>query len=151
MLYCVWITLNSFFYLSSEDIYLNFGVSLLISFTTASQLFCWEFSDVPSLYYFYQFINNFLSFFWRYICFFRYFFIMLIVTVSELFCCKFFENCNFISNFITNQITSCFCRFWNYSFGRSYMCICCRFLALSRSFWLYLPLVFAYIFTHIFS
>ena len=50
MLY--WIPLNSFFCISSEDIYLYFGVSLSISVITVSELFCWEFSDIPSLYYF---------------------------------------------------------------------------------------------------
>ena len=41
-----------FFCISSEDIYLYFGVSLSISVITVSELFCWEFSDIPSLYYF---------------------------------------------------------------------------------------------------
>ena len=33
----------------------------------------------------------------------------------------------YISNFITNQITSCFCCFLNRSFWKSFKCICYRF------------------------
>ena len=37
---------------------------------------------------------------------------------------------NYISNFITNQITSCFCCFLNDSFWRSFKCIYCRLFSM---------------------
>ena len=58
----------------------------------------------------------------------------------------FLKLCNFISNFITNQITSCFCDFLNSSFWSSFKCIVAHCLAWSRNFWLHLPHKFLLIF-----
>ena len=71
-----------------------------------------------------------------------YFHIFIIIT--WFFCRLFIWNtCYFISNFVTNQITSCFCCFLNCSFWSSFYCIYCRFfLTLSRSFWPYFLLKF---------
>ena len=60
------------------------------------------------------------------------------------------DHCNIVSNFINNQITNCFCYFFNSSFWRSFECICCRLFSMAKSFWLYLPLMFLLIFLPIF-
>ena len=71
------------------------------------------------------------------------------VTVSQFFCCGFCSKPrNFIINFITNQITSCFCCFLNCSFRSSFRCISCRLFSMIKKFLtrgiagLYLPLTF---------
>ena len=95
----------------------------------------------------YFFIINFLSFFWRYISFFRCFFIMLIYNCSWIILLlTFWKFYNFISNFITNQITSCSCCFWNDFFEEVLIASVADCLAWSKSFWrianipgLYLP------------
>ena len=75
------------------------------------------------------------------------------VTVSELFCREFFwDFCNFISDFINNQITSCFCCFLNHSFWSSFECICCRLLSMIKRFCsVFTTKIFTYIFTDIFT
>ena len=85
-------------------------------------------------------MNNLLSFFSREIYFFWYFFIKSCIFYFTFNCFwtilwSFRNFCDFISNFITNQSTSCFCSFFNCFFEA----VC---LAWSRSFWLYLPLTF---------
>ena len=153
MLYCLWIPLNSFFRLSSEDAYLYFGVSLSISFITVSELFCLEFSDVPSLYYFnrsssrisclssgdaYVFIGVSLSCsLWLFLNYLVVNFLKLVILLAILLPIK---SLVVSAVFGITLLEEVICA-----------CICCRFLALSRSFWQYLPLAFAYIFRHIFS
>ena len=66
--------------------------------------------------------SNFLSFFWRYISFFKYLFIMLIYNCYYVV--NFLRSCNFINNLIINQITCCFCCFLNSLLWRSFKCIC---------------------------
>ena len=60
------------------------------------------------------------------------------------------DYCNFISNFITNQITSCFCCFLNYIFWSSLKCNCCRLISMIKKF-LDIPLQFFLIFLLTFS
>ena len=73
------------------------------------------------------------------------------VTTSELFCGKFFWDLrNFISNFMTNQTTSCFCCFSNYFLWTSFKCLFADCLAWSRSFWLDYTEVFICIFANVF-
>ena len=109
-------------------------------------IFCLKFSwlvwcIVEQVYYFlmlyyyihFKIINNFLSFFWRYISFFRYFFIVLICNcLWVILFWIFWKFCDFIRNFISNQITSCICYFLNYSFWISFKCICCRLFSMIR-------------------
>ena len=70
-----------------------------------------------------------------------YFHIFFCFIISMQFFGRFFRStCYFISNFITNQITSCFWCFLNCSFRCCFFASVVYFLALSRSFWLYLLL-----------
>ena len=108
------------------------------------------FFDIPLLYYY----NNFRSAIIfclppgdMYLSFLS----CLFATASELFCCEFFETfVIFFSNFITNQITSYFCCFLNYSFWTSLSTSAADCLVWSRSFWLYLPSKFLLTFLPIF-
>ena len=116
------------------------------------------FFDIQLLYYYKwcYIISNFLPLFWRYISFFWYFFIILIFDCLWIILLQIFLNFrDFISNFITNQITKCYCCFLNYSFEEVVSTSAADCLALSRSFWritntpgLYLPLtnIFTYTF-----
>ena len=73
-----------------------------------------------------QIINNFLRSFWRYInlSLSRYFFIILICNfLWTILWWPSWNFCSSISNFITNETTSCFCCFLNYYFWRSFKCI----------------------------
>ena len=72
-----------------------------------------------------------------------------LLTVSELFSGD-WGFCNFISNFITYQITSCFCSFINYFFEAILSASVADCLAWSRRFWLYIPLTFWLMFLLIF-
>ena len=86
-----------------------------------------------------QFINDFLSFSWRYISFFKYFVIMLIclfVTVSELFCCGFFET-PVILLAILSTVNAVF---WITLFEEVLSTFVADLLAWSRNFWRYLQL-----------
>ena len=74
-----------------------------------------------------------------------YLFLQLAISVSVLLSllgCFFWKTCYFISNFITNQITSFFCCFLNSSFWCSFYSICCRFFSTLKKFWPYLLLKF---------
>ena len=74
-----------------------------------------------------------MHFFWRCISFFRYLF--TIYNCFWIILLWIFWNLhNFISNCITNQITSCFSCFLNYSFWRSFKWICCRFFSMIKKF-----------------
>ena len=94
-----------------------------------------------------------MSFFWRYIPFFRYFLIMLICNCFWIILLWTFWNpCNFtvvrltypVSNFMTNQITSCSCCFLNRSFWRSFKRIWCRmFSRIKKFFTLFTTQVFS--------
>ena len=76
-----------------------------------------------------------MSFFWRYIFFFRYFIIMHICNCLWFILLWIFWNfCNSIRSFITNQFTSCFCCFLKNSFWRSFKCICCRLFSMIEMF-----------------
>ena len=84
--------LSIFFCFFSGDIYLSLGISLSFSFATVSELFCCEFFDIPSLYYF-NLSSSIIScpspgdtYFSAGISL-----VCSFVTVSELFCCEFFE------------------------------------------------------------
>ena len=88
-----------------------------------------------------------MSFFWRYVSFFRYSFIMLIYKcLWEILLWFFWEFCNSISNFVTNQTTSGFCCFFNYLLLELLEVVLSAhvadFLTWSRSFCLCLPLKF---------
>ena len=66
-------------------------------------------------------------------------------SVSSLLCdsfvnCFFLKHLLFYKHFITNQITSCFSCFLNCSFLSIFIASALDFLALLRSFWLYLLL-----------
>ena len=56
------------------------------------------------------------------------------IAVSKMFCGEFLETCNLITNFITNQITSCFCYFLNCSFRSSFKCFCGGLLRMMKTF-----------------
>ena len=93
-------------------------------------------------------INNFL-FFWGYIYCFWYF--------CFTFDCLWFilgwtswDCCNFIRNFGTSQVTSCFCCFLNCFSKEGLSTFVADFLAWSRSFSLYLLLKFLLTFLPIF-
>ena len=95
-------------------------------------------------------INKFLSFFWRYMSFFRYFFPMLIYNWFWIVLLWiFWIVCNFFNNFMTNQITSCFCCFRIPLFEAVLKAFAVDYLTWSKDFWLYLLLnFFTYIFTN---
>ena len=155
------------------------SIFLSCSFVTVSDLFCYEFYDtfvlllpIKSLvtsvvvHYYINLRSSIIScLFFEIISFFRYFFITLI--------CKFpwsflsWTSSNFynstvvrlsyrVSNFITNQITSCLCCFLNYPFWSSFQCICWRLFIMIKTFLavfatqLYNLLVFLPIFLPIF-
>ena len=107
------------------------------------------FFDIPLLYYYirYQIINNFLSFFWRYMSFFRCFSIFFISNCKSYFLWISWNFCNFICNCITNKITSCFYCFLNYSFWSSFKCICYILFSMIKIF---LALFTTHIFTYTF-
>ena len=79
-------------------------------------------------------------FFLRYISFFRYFYIKFCIFCFTFNCFWTImwwssrDICNFISNFITSQITSCSCCFLNCSFWSSFTCICSRFFGMIKKF-----------------
>ena len=80
---------------------------------------------------------QYLSFFWRYISFFRYFFIILIYNFFwSLLQWTYWDLRNLISNFITNQITSCFYCFLNFSLWHSFKCICSGLFCMIKNFFL---------------
>ena len=59
---------------------------------------------------------------------------------------------NFISYFITNQITCCLCIFLNCFFWSSLKCICYRLLSMIKNFLVFFTSwVFTYFFTNVFS
>ena len=118
-------------------------VSLVISGTAKQDCIILLYRLV--LLYWSRIINNFLSLFWRYISFIRYFFIMLICKCFSITLLKIFWNqSNFTIRFVTNEISSCFYCFLNCSFLSSFKCICCslfsviqKFLAIfTTKFWL---------------
>ena len=71
-----------------------------------------------------------------------YIFIIIIITIIIIIIIKFFRNtCYFISNFITNHVSSSHSCFLNCTFSSCFYCVCCRhLLRLSRHFWPYLSL-----------
>ena len=86
--------------------------------------------------------------FLRYMAFFKYFFIVLIFNCLWIILLWIFWNfCDFISNFVINQITSCFFSFLNYSSESSFKSICCRFLSMIKKF----LTLFYHSFTNIFT
>ena len=104
---------------------------------------------VSQIYYFYHTTKliSVLSFFWRYIyiyiSFFRYFLIILIFNCLWIILLRSFQGLrDSVSNFITNQIISCFSWvfFLNFEAVLSALVACC--LAWSSCLWLYLPLEF---------
>ena len=80
-----------------------------------------------------------MSFSWRYVSFlmssyFHIFFFYFII-IMKFFRRLFLWNTRyFISNLITNQITSCFSMFLNRSFWSCFYCICCRFFRAIEKF-----------------
>ena len=94
-----------------------------------------------------------MSLFWRYIFFFRYFFIMLICNCFWIISLWIFWNPrNFISNLITNQITSCFCCFLNDSLRKGFKYVCCKLFSVIKGFLdVFTTQVFTYIFSNIFN
>ena len=110
------------------------------------------FFDIPLLYYYINLRSLIiLSFFWRYISFFRYFFIMLICNCFWIILLWiFWIFCNPISNFITNQISCFCCFFWIAIFEAVLNASLAYCLAWSRWFWLYLLLRFLPMFLPIF-
>ena len=105
------------------------------------------FFDSPLLYYYINLISLIICWFFsreRYFSFCMSLscptFSSSFLTVSELFCSEFFWRfCDFISSFITSQITSCFSSFLNWSFLSSFKCICSRLFYMIKKFLLYLP------------
>ena len=62
---------------------------------------------------------------------------------------SFWGSCNSISNFISNQITIYFCSFLNFSFWRSFKCICSRLFSMIKKFLtVFTAWTFSYIFTN---
>ena len=112
------------------------------------------FFDMPLLSYYIKcdcIILLMLSFFWRYKSFYRYLYFTFNHFWSILW--LFFDN--FINDFITNQIISCFCCFFNCSFWSSFKCICgWLFSIIGVSGYIYclsLCLFVTNVFAHIFS
>ena len=85
-----------------------------------------------------------LSFFWIYIFFFWYFCFTLNCLWSILGS-TFWGFSNFIFNFITNQIDSCFADFW-IAFFEAVLSICGQFFIMIKTFLPYLLLKFLLIF-----
>ena len=80
----------------------------------------------------------------------RYIFIIVICNCFRIILLDIFWNSrHFISNFITNQIICRFCCFSNYSFWKSFMCICSRLYRRIKK--LYVPLKLLLIFLAILS
>ena len=72
------------------------------------------------------------------------------VTVSELLWLSVWDFRNSIRNFITNQVTSCFCWFLNCSFWSSFERICSKCFSMVKKFLtIFTAWVFTYIFTNI--
>ena len=94
-----------------------------------------------------------MSLFWKYIFFFRYFFIMLICNCFWIISLWIFWNSrNFISNLITNQITSCLCCFLNDSLRKGFKYVCCKlFNVIKRFLDVFTTQVFTYVFSNIFN
>ena len=104
----------------------------------------------------------FLSFFWRYVSFFRNFYIKSIIFGFSFNCLwtilwlSSWDFCNFFRHFITNQITNCFYYYLTCSCRSSFKCISSRLFSMIKKFWLYSLLmllrftVFTDIVTHIF-
>ena len=81
-----------------------------------------------------QIINTFLSFFLRHISFFRYFYVMSIFkSFWIILMWSFWEFCDFISNFIINQITSFLCCFLNSSFWTNFKGICGKLFSIIKT------------------
>ena len=139
-----WVTLHVIHHLSQ----LKFFVLNLVGwFGVLSNKFIIFWYSIIMLLFQSQIIKTFLSLFWRYISFFRYFFIILIFNCFWMILLWIFLiPCNFIRNFITNQITSCFCYFLNCFFEEVLNTSVPHCLAWSKTFWLYLPLKFLLIF-----
>ena len=98
---------------------------------------------IPLWYYFINLRSSIIFCISSYIFFFGYFFIMLICNSLWIILLWVFLNFrNFtvirlsycISNCITNQFTSCFCCFLNYSFRSSFKWICCRLFSMIKKF-----------------
>ena len=103
------------------------------------------FFDIPLLYYYirYQIINNFLSFFWRYMSFFRCFSIFFISNCFWVIFCEFLETFVILSAIVSpikSPVTSTV--FWITLFEVVLSASVTYCLAWSRFFWLYLPLTF---------
>ena len=114
--------------------------------------FFFFFFDISSFYYYINLRSSTVFCFSSgNIYFFRYFFIILICNCLWIIVLWIFLNfCDFISNFITNQITSCFCCFW-ITFSELFLnASAADCLVWSRSFWLYLLLEILLIFLPIF-
>ena len=97
------------------------------------------------LLYWSRIINNFLSLFWRYISFIRYFFIMFICfsIVSQLLSCKCFETkVILLLDLLPMKVPVASTVFWIALFEVVLSVSVAVCLAWSRSFWLYLPLSF---------
>ena len=87
-----------------------------------------------------------LPFFWRYVSLIWYFRFTLKCLWSIMWR-NFWDFCNFVSNFIINQITSCFFSFLNCSFRRSFRCNCDWLFSLIKKFLaLFIASGFSYIF-----
>ena len=82
-----------------------------------------------------QFINNFLAFFWKYISFFRYFFAMPICNcIRIILLWNFLGFHNVIRKFITSQIVSYACCFFNKPSWSSFKCIWSRLFSIIKRF-----------------
>ena len=81
-------------------------------------------------------------------CFSTYFFIVFIFNCFWMILLRIFWNtCDFISNFITNQITSCVCCFLSYSFRSSFNYFCYILFSMIKRF---LAVFTAYVLIYIF-
>ena len=119
----------------------------------------WLFFDIPLLYFYINLsINNFLSFFGRYVSSLKYFFIMLLCKYFWInFLWSFWDFWNFprpcrASDFNTNQISSCLWCFLYRSFWNIFKCICNNFFGMINKFLaVFTTQVFTYILINILS